>query len=114
MAEKYEPLIALDTFLSTMGGNSSPSIPCEIVIDLIQEAIRTQERILAMGPRSLEFAALDERETMLQAIATIRERKTALEQMLERVLKMEGEENCPVSEYTCESITAKSGKLVKI
>lgn len=104
MGERYEPIRALDAYLS--GGteeNLLASVPGEILIDIIREAIGTFEKILAMGPRSLEFAAPDERESMLQAIATIRERKTALEQMLERVLnmeedtscKMKGEENCP-------------------
>jgi hypothetical protein len=89
MAERYEPVKALESFLAEMEGNSSPSIPVEIVIDLIKEAIRHLEKILAMGPRSLEFAAPAERDEMLQAIEAVREQKVELVELLERAFQLE-------------------------
>ena len=57
-----------------------------------REAIRTQDRILAMAPKSLEFAAPEERESMLEAISTVREEKGKLEVLLEKLLQMERDE----------------------
>ncbi len=88
MGQKYDVVEVLNAFLD--GKDGGP--PIEVIVDVIREAIRTQDRILAMAPKSLEFAAPEERESMLEAISTVREEKGKLEVLLEKLLQMERDE----------------------
>ena len=93
MGERYSSVKALEAYLSGQEGDHITPVPHEVVIDLLREAVTALDTLLAMGPRSLECAALGERDVMLQAIETLTEEKRKIKGLLEYALQLESDEN---------------------